>query len=84
MLFEGDGSQFCNTGDHPFTGGNNINGIDGGAAGLTCYNGSNSKIVNVQHAYVSKVIDTVNDCDNVLYEISNEAGGVSTTWQYHD
>ena len=82
MLFEGDGSQFCNTGDHPFTSGNNINGVDGGAAGLTCYNGSNNNIVKIQHAYISKVIDTVNDLDNVLYEIANEASGVSTAWQY--
>jgi hypothetical protein len=31
------------------------------------------------------VIDTVNDLDNVLYEISNESTGTSnnTTWQYH-
>ena len=28
----------------------------------------------LQEAYVRKVIDTVNDLDNVLYEITNEAG----------
>src|SRR5262249_32262724 len=32
---------------------------------------------------VRKVIDTVNDLDNVLYEIANESGSYSTAWQYH-
>jgi len=27
--------------------------------------------------------DTVNDLDNVLYEISNESGPQSAEWQYH-
>jgi hypothetical protein len=35
--------------------------------------------------YVRKVIDTVNDLDNVLYEISNEDTGspADSAWQYH-
>jgi len=32
---------------------------------------------------VRKVIDTVSDLDNVLYEISNENHPPSTEWQYH-
>ena len=34
-------------------------------------------------AYVRKVVDTVNDLDNVLYEISNESTGstANTNWQ---
>ena len=32
-------------------------------------------------AYVRKIIDTVNDLDNVLYEIINEGG--ATAWQIH-
>jgi Family of unknown function (DUF6298) len=35
----------------------------------------------VQEAYVKKVIEVVNDLDNVLYEIINEGG--ATDWQYH-
>ena len=74
---------------HPFNKDNNINGIDGDP------NGDNSgdetheltvaEITAIQEAYAKKVIDTVNDLDNVLYEISNESnGGVSNTaWQYH-
>lgn len=39
------------------------------------------ELLKVQEAYVKKVIETVNDLDNVLYEIINEGGG--TSWQYH-
>jgi len=41
------------------------------------------RVLALQEAYVGKVIDTVNDLDNVLYEICNEAGAYSTDWQYH-
>jgi len=40
-------------------------------------------VTAIQEAYVRKMIDTVNDCGNVLYEISNEAGDHSIEWQYH-
>ena len=36
----------------------------------------------MQKAYVSKVIDTVNDLDNVLYEMANESHPGSRAWQY--
>ena len=39
-------------------------------------------ITVLQEAYVRRVVDTVNDLDNVLYEIVNESGGYSTEWQY--
>ena len=35
----------------------------------------------IQKAYVRKVIDTVNDLDNVLFEISNESESKSIAWQ---
>jgi hypothetical protein len=44
---------------------------------------SNSAVTARQDAYVKKLIDTVNDLDNVLYEISNESGVYATPWQYH-
>jgi len=74
---------------HPFNASNNINNINGDP------NGDNSgsethtlaipAITALQDAYVRKVIDTVNDLDNVLYEISNESDGSAgnTSWQYH-
>lgn len=91
MLFEGHGlhaSQppWCWDG-HPFNVHNNINGIDGDAngdgRGLETHTLQIPEITALQEAYVRKVIDTVNDLDNVLYEITNESGNYSTEWQYH-
>jgi hypothetical protein len=39
-------------------------------------------VTDIQKAYIRKVVDTVNDLDNVLYEISNENHPESTQWQY--
>ena len=39
------------------------------------------ELLAIQEAYVKKVIEAVNDLDNVLYEIINEGG--ATEWQYH-
>jgi len=41
------------------------------------------RVLALQEAYVREVIDSIHDLDNVLYEISNEAGEGSTYWQYH-
>ena len=94
MLFEGytptKGPVPAAYQGHPFAVENNINGIDGdvnddgrltevyalpGQRGLQAIN-------EIQKAYVRKVIDSVNDLDNVLYEIANEAPDVTTEWQY--
>jgi hypothetical protein len=72
---------------HPFNKVNNINGIDGDPDGDNSGEESHRLIVpavtKLQEAYVRKVIDTVADLDNVLYEISNESEGPSWQWQYH-
>jgi hypothetical protein len=76
---------------HPFNRHNNINGIDGDPnndnQGPEIHTLSEDpKIIAVrtfQEAYVRKVIDTLNDLDNVLYEIGNEIEPHSTTWQYY-
>jgi hypothetical protein len=92
MLFEGWEIQFTDGWPHhPFSGANNVNGIDGDlnrdGSGLE-YNrlpggdAAAKRVLEMQLAYVRKVIDTVNDLDNVLYEIANEAHGDSTEWQY--
>jgi hypothetical protein len=39
------------------------------------------ELLTVQENYVKKVIQTLNDLDNVLYEIINEGGSIA--WQYH-
>ena len=71
---------------HPLNPRNNVQGIDGDAngdgEGREVHTLTKPKITTLQRAYVRKVIDTVNDLDNVLYEIANEAGGYSTVWQY--
>ena len=91
MLFEGHGMHasllpWCWDG-HPFHVHNNVNGIDGDpdgdGRGLESHTLKIPAITELQEAYVRKVVDTVNDLDNVLYEIVNESGGYSTEWQYH-
>jgi hypothetical protein len=72
---------------HPYNKSNNINNINGDPNG----NGSGEEthtlqiaaVTALQEAYVQKVIDTVNDLDNVLYEVSNESSANATAWQYH-
>ena len=44
---------------------------------------NNPSLVALMDSYVDKVIDTVNDLDNVLYEISNQEPPGSRAWQYH-
>ena len=69
---------------HPFNPKNNVNGLDAGG-GKTVHTLSNPAVIAHQEAYVRKVIDSVNDLDNVLYEISNEDSGgpADTAWQTH-
>lgn len=83
MLFQAYALQFNRTATdgYPLDGRNNINGIDAGPAD----DGNTLRVPAVtakQEEYVRKVIDTVNDLDNVLYEIANEGGENSTQWQY--
>jgi len=91
MLFEGWEIQFSDAWDnHPFHAPNNINEVeadlngDGRGLEFNTLDGSlmGRRVRQLQEAYVRKVIDTVNDLDNVLYEIANEAHGQSTEWQY--
>jgi hypothetical protein len=69
---------------HPFNPKNNINGIDGGGS-AGAHTLSDPAVTAFQETYVRKVIDTVNDLDNVLYEITNEdsATPANTAWQTH-
>ena len=72
---------------HPFNGYNNVNGINGDpfgdGHGREVHTLAILPITQVQEAYVRQVVDTVNDLENVLYEISNESHAKSTEWQYH-
>lgn len=91
MLFEGHGlhaslAPWCWDGN-PFNANNNVNGIngdpDGDGRGIETQTMQIPAITKIQEIYVGKVIDTINDLDNVLYEIVNESGSYSTEWQYH-
>jgi hypothetical protein len=92
QLFEGWELQFTDAWlCHPFNRKNNIQEADADASGNgkgTDFNtlqvtAMGKKVLALQEAYLRKVIDTVSDLDNVLYEVCNEAGGDSTDWQYY-
>jgi len=89
MLFEGWGMQFVRDAwrAHPFNPDNNVSGIgsdpNSDGKGLEVHELSDPQMTAVQEAYVRKVLDTLGDLDNVLYEISNENHPASTEWQYH-
>ncbi len=72
---------------HPYNRDNNVNGIDGdpdkSGRGEKIHTLRIPAVTRLQEQYVRKVIDTVNDLDNVLFEISNESPVGSRDWQYH-
>jgi hypothetical protein len=84
MLFNGFEWQFDTNpkdGD-PFVGMNNVNNI---RCAETCPSDDSQmsdEVWNAETAYIRKVVGTVNDLDNVLYEVSNESGSpYSDYWQ---
>ena len=70
---------------HPFNSANNINGIEfdknNDNKGTELHEINDLTVW--QEDFARKMIDTVNDLDNVIYEISNESHSGSTAWQYH-
>lgn len=72
---------------HPLHRDNNISGIDGNPSGndsgREIYTLEVPEVTRLQEAFVRKMIETVNDCDNVIYEICNEAHERSGPWQQH-
>jgi hypothetical protein len=66
---------------------NNVNGVSCDANGdVHCeetHTLTNATVTAYQEAYVQKVIDTLNDIDGYIYEISNEPGFDSVVWQNH-
>ncbi|MBI5772109.1 MAG: hypothetical protein HZA89_00010 [Verrucomicrobia bacterium] len=93
MLFECWGVQHVTNAwqYHPLAGPNNVNGIeadeDGDGWGLEVHTlrdtGMGRRTLALQEAYVRHVLGTLNDLDNVLYEIGNEGGKYSAAWQNH-
>jgi len=93
MLFEGWGLMHGNRRppapgwawrSHPFHPDNNVNGInvDVKSDGLTgeVHSLTNPAVNALQAGYIRKVVDTVNDLDNVLYEVINEGGQKEWDW----
>ncbi len=74
---------------HPFHPDNNVNGVDGSGPDQErndwFHTLRSPEVVRLSETYVMKTIDTVNDLDNVIYEIANETEGSdeSIAWQYH-
>jgi hypothetical protein len=72
---------------HPFHKDNNINGVNGDpfgdGHGREVHTTAILPIVEIHESYVRQVVDSVNDLDNVLFEISNQSHRKSTKWQYH-
>jgi hypothetical protein len=73
---------------HPYRAGNNVNGVDGDPDGdgvADIYTLRAPDVVRYQKRYMQHVIDTVNDLDNVLFEIINEipVGEDFLRWHYH-
>ena len=91
MLFEGF-TSYANTQysgfSHPMFATNNVNGIscDTVTVNAKCeetHSTANAAITAFQDAYIRKVIDTLNNIDGYLYEIANEDGVDTQTWQNH-
>ncbi len=72
---------------HPFHSVNNVNGVNGDLNGDDSGEETHElrvpAVTAIQESYVKKVIDTVNDLDNVLYEISDGSHGESHQWQWY-
>lgn len=62
---------------------NNINGVNadrnGDGWGVEFWTAPSSELRSLHRKYVTKVIDTINDLDNVIFELGNEVGEVGGT-----
>jgi Family of unknown function (DUF6298) len=79
MFFEGFGLHLSlapdNVEGHPSYAANNVNEI--GIASINDYQvlPLDARVQALQEAYIRKVVDTVQDLPNVLYEVANESSG---------
>ena len=88
-LFDGNQltSARCSTDGYAFSASNNINGVsDGYTSGASGTNSVTMTAANAisgyQDAYVKKVLDTLNDLPNVIYEVAEEQPAGSATWWF--
>ena len=79
--FEWQSDTNAHDGD-PFAVTNNINGVNCPGICPTSTSEITDEVWEIESAYLRKVVDTVNDLDNVLYEVTNESGSpYSDAWQ---
>jgi hypothetical protein len=61
---------------HPYHSKNNVNEINGDpngdGQGLECYRLAVNEITSLQENFIKKVVETLGDLDNVLWEVGNE------------
>ncbi|HUS37685.1 MAG TPA: DUF6298 domain-containing protein [Verrucomicrobiae bacterium] len=65
---------------HPYNPKNNIQGFNGNPSGNSGPALDLAAVRDRQAKYVRKVVDKVNDLDNVLYEVTNEGGYKEWDW----
>jgi len=85
MMFSGGASSSNTWKSHPYNPHNNINGIGRDNVGADVYSLANPEVLQRQKRFIVKVLDTLNDLDNVLYEIINEVENKqpAVAWHYH-
>ena len=82
MLFDGWALHLSPPPDHveghPFFAANNVNGV--GINSIVDYQALplDKRVRELQEAYIKKVVDTVQDLPNVIYEVANESSGGGT------
>jgi hypothetical protein len=86
-LFNGRALDAAIWKSQPFAAGNNSSGVngdaDGDGAGLEMGSLADPALTELQDAYVRKVVVTLNDLDNVLYQVSDEHTAFSLAWKQH-
>jgi hypothetical protein len=65
---------------HPYNPKNNVQVFDGGNSNANGPDLNGVAVRDLQVAYIHQVVDTVNDLDNVLYEVTNEGGNREWDW----
>ena len=82
MLFEGWALHLSpapfHVAGHPFHEANNVNGVSIGSILDAQVLPLDPRVQSLQEAYVRKMIDTVHDLPNVLWEVANESSGGGT------
>jgi hypothetical protein len=79
MLFDGFGLHLSPSPDHveghPFHGANNVNGV--GIGSILDYQvlPLDPRVQAIQEAYIRKVVDSLHDLPNLLWEVANESSG---------